>query len=116
MTTMDEFFWPNGERPGWALRWSVSNIEAHVEVCTATSSQRDGEWVEDIVLSDGGSGITELDGPWIHEFSVIIRFDGYASMWAEELQLGPDNGIADLVPLFDYLYRRAEELFAAQPR
>ena len=88
---MNEFFWPEGKRPGWAMRWSVCDIEAHVEVCTATSSQRDdGEWVEDIVLSDGG----------------------YARMWAEDLQLGWANGIAELVPLFDYLYRRAEELLS----
>ena len=112
MTAINEFFWPDGERPGWAIRWSVTRIEAHAEVCAAsTASYTDGRPDEDIVMSDGSNDVP-LDGPWVAEFSVTIKFDGWARMWAEDLQLGWANGISDLVPLFDYLYRRGVELIA----
>lgn len=114
--TIREFYWPNGERPGWALRWDVATTSARVEVCTATTaSYGDGRPDEDLVLSDGGSAEdTSLDGPWVSEFTVEIKFDGFARLWCEDLQLGTAGECASLLGLFTHLYARAEQLLAVE--
>lgn len=65
-------------------------------------------------MSDGNAAeMMPLDGPWVPSFTVAVKFDGYARMWCEDLQLGATNGIADLVPLFGHIYQKADELIKA---
>ena len=108
--TLCEFFWPNGERPGWALRWSVDYVAAHVEICTASGFGPERP-EEDFVLSDGGcSDMLPLDGPWVAEISMEIKFDGFARMWCEDLQLGTVDEAVTLADLLRHVYARADEL------
>jgi hypothetical protein len=64
-----EFFWPNGERPGYAIRWSVEPYQATAEVTEATTSFYSDGRSEDVVLSDGGADEDfPLDGAWKPHF------------------------------------------------
>lgn len=116
MTTIREFYWPNGERPGWALRWDIEHGRARVDVCPATTaSYVDGRPDEDVVMSEGdATDDMPLDGPWKEEFTVEIKFDGFARLWCDDLQLGTAAECASLLGLFTHLYARAEQLLAVE--
>jgi hypothetical protein len=110
-----EFFWPDGGAPGWAIRWEVGDSSATAEVTAATATVGPDGLRDAIVLSDGGAGdVMLLDGPWIAEMTVEVKFDGYMRLWTEDMQLG-HNGVRDLVPLFYYLTKRGVVLVESAP-
>lgn len=68
-------------------------------------------------MSDGGAGEPmPLDGPWRGEFTVEVKFDGFARMWCEDLQLGTAGDAAALCALFQHIYERAEVLIGMAER
>lgn len=72
---------------------------------------------DDFVMSDGNaSNMESINGPWVAEFSIEVKFDGFARMWCEDLQLGTAGDAAALCDLIQHIYARAEVLILMKER